>query len=137
MPYKIVLVRHGESEWNKENRFTGWYDCTLSEKGLQEAKWAGETLKKDGYDFDVAFTSRLSRAIKTLNIILEEMNLSWIPVTKNWRLNERMYGALQGLDKAETAAKHGNEQVAIWRRAYAIAPPALDKSSPHWPGRFY
>jgi 2,3-bisphosphoglycerate-dependent phosphoglycerate mutase len=126
--YKLVLVRHGESVWNKENLFTGWTDVDLSEKGLQEAKEGGGTLKKEGYTFDVAFTSVLKRAIRTLWLILDEMDLMWIPVLRNWRLNERHYGALQGLNKAETAAKYGEDQVKIWRRSYDIPPPALEES---------
>src|SRR4030066_1928996 len=123
---KLVLLRHGESTWNKENRFTGWTDVDLSEKGIEEAKKGGRVLKENGYTFDLAFTSVLKRAIKTLDLALDEMDLLWIPVVKNWRLNERHYGALQGLDKSETAAKHGEEQGKIWRRAYDIAPPALE-----------
>ncbi|HQC13899.1 2,3-bisphosphoglycerate-dependent phosphoglycerate mutase, partial [Mesotoga prima] len=122
---KLVLVRHGESTWNKENRFTGWTDVDLSEKGREEAENAGKVLKADGYDFDLAYTSVLKRAIRTLWYIMDEMDLMWIPVIKDWRLNERHYGALQGLNKAETAAKHGEEQVKIWRRSYDIRPPAL------------
>jgi len=132
---KVVLVRHGESTWNKENRFTGWTDVPLSEKGVQEAHLAAKKLKEGGYDFDVAFTSVLQRAIKTLWIVLEDMDLMWIPVTNNWRLNERMYGALQGLNKSETAALHGEEQVKIWRRSYDIAPPKLDEKDERYPGR--
>jgi 2,3-bisphosphoglycerate-dependent phosphoglycerate mutase len=132
--YKLVLIRHGESVWNQENRFTGWTDVDLSEKGVAEGKKAGLQLKKDGFVFDIAYVSVLKRAIKTLNFVLEGMDLLWIPVKKNWRLNERHYGALQGLDKAETAAKHGEEQVKIWRRAYDIAPPPLDKSDERFPG---
>lgn len=132
--YKVVLLRHGESVWNKENRFTGWTDVDLSEKGIIEAKNAGVTLKKEGYNFDVAFTSVLKRAIRTLWIVLDEMDLMWIPVTRNWRLNERHYGALQGLNKAETAQKFGEEQVKIWRRSYDIQPPALEKTDPRYPG---
>lgn len=132
--YKVVLLRHGESTWNKENRFTGWTDVDLSEKGIEEAKKAGKVLKENGFTFDLAFTSVLKRAIKTLNLTLDGMDLMWIPVIKNWRLNERHYGALQGLDKSETAAKHGEEQVKIWRRAYDIAPPALEKNDPRYPG---
>ncbi|KEJ92692.1 2,3-diphosphoglycerate-dependent phosphoglycerate mutase [Synergistes jonesii] len=133
--YKIVLIRHGESEWNKENRFTGWQDVPLSEKGLAEAKAAGALLKKEGYVFDKAFTSVLRRAIKTLWAVLEETDLMWIPVEKSWRLNERHYGALQGLNKADTAAKYGDAQVKIWRRSYATRPPLLEKSDERWPGR--
>jgi 2,3-bisphosphoglycerate-dependent phosphoglycerate mutase len=131
--YKIVLIRHGESTWNKENRFTGWTDVDLSEKGMQEAKKAGQVLKKEGYVFDLAYTSVLKRAIKTLYTVQEEMDLLWIPVIKSWRLNERHYGALQGLDKSETAAKHGEDQVKIWRRAYDIAPPKLEPTDPRSP----
>ncbi|MDX6766860.1 MAG: 2,3-diphosphoglycerate-dependent phosphoglycerate mutase [Candidatus Methylacidiphilales bacterium] len=132
--YKLVLIRHGESTWNKENRFTGWTDVDLSEKGVSEGLKAGHQLKKDGYVFDVAYVSVLKRAIKTLNLVLEGMDLLWIPVHKEWRLNERHYGALQGMDKSETAAKHGEEQVKIWRRAYDIAPPPLEKADERWPG---
>lgn len=122
---KLVLIRHGESNWNKENRFTGWTDVDLSEVGRSEAKRAGQQLKAEGFIFDRAFTSVLSRAIRTLNVILDEMDLTWIPVTKHWELNERHYGALQGLNKAETAAKHGDEQVFIWRRSYDLPPPPI------------
>jgi len=132
--YKLVLLRHGESIWNKENRFTGWTDVDLSEKGREEAKQAGELLKKEGYLFDVAYTSVLKRAIRTLWSVLDEMDLMWIPVHRDWRLNERHYGALQGLNKAETAQKHGEEQVKIWRRSYDIPPPALEKSDERYPG---
>ena len=131
---KLVLVRHGESTWNKENRFTGWTDVDLSEKGHEEAKKAGEILKAEGYDFDLAYTSVLKRAIRTLWYIMDEMDLMWIPVIRDWRLNERHYGALQGLNKAETAAKHGEEQVKIWRRSYDIRPPALEESDERFPG---
>lgn len=124
--YKIILLRHGESTWNKENRFTGWTDVDLSDKGIQEAKNAGQLLKKEGYTFDLAFTSTLKRAIRTLWLASDEMDLLWVPVIKSWTLNERHYGALQGLNKAETAAKHGEEQVKIWRRSYDVPPPALD-----------
>lgn len=132
--YKVVLLRHGESVWNKENRFTGWTDVDLSEKGLTEAKAAGKTLLDEGYTFDVAFTSVLKRAIRTLWIAQDEMDLMWIPVHRSWRLNERHYGALQGLNKAETAAEHGDEQVLIWRRAYDIAPPPLKADDERYPG---
>jgi len=132
---KLVLLRHGESQCNKENRFTGWHDSPLSEQGIKEAKTAGIILKKEGYVFDVAHTSVLSRAIKTLWLALEEMDLMWIPVRKDYRLNERMYGSLQGLDKSETVAKHGEEQVKIWRRSYDIRPPALTKDDPRYPGK--
>ena len=131
--YKIVLLRHGESTWNKENRFTGWTDVDLSEKGIEEAKAAGRLLKAAGYTFDLAFTSVLKRAIRTLWLVTDEMNLLWIPVLKSWTLNERHYGALQGLDKAETAAKHGEDQVKIWRRSYDVPPPALDESDKRHP----
>jgi 2,3-bisphosphoglycerate-dependent phosphoglycerate mutase len=122
---KLVLLRHGESTWNKENRFTGWTDVDLSERGREEAKAAGRLLKDGGYVFDVAFTSLLKRAIRTLGLALDELDLLWIPVTKDWRLNERHYGALQGLNKAETAAKHGDAQIKVWRRSYDIPPPPL------------
>jgi 2,3-bisphosphoglycerate-dependent phosphoglycerate mutase len=129
---KLVLVRHGESTWNKENRFTGWTDVDLSEKGLQEAHEGGRVLKAEGYTFDVAYTSVLKRAIRTLWIVLDEMDLMWLPVHRSWRLNERHYGALQGLNKAETAAKFGEAQVKIWRRSYDIPPPALDTADPRY-----
>lgn len=128
--YKIVLLRHGESVWNQENRFTGWTDVGLTAKGLEEARAAGQLLKQEGYVFDLAFTSVLQRAIKTLWTVLEETDRMWIPIQHSWRLNERHYGALQGLNKAETAAKFGDEQVLIWRRAYAIAPPPLPDGDP-------
>ena len=131
---KLVLIRHGESTWNKENRFSGWTDVPLTAKGVKEAAEAGRTLKKEGYAFDIAFTSVLNRAIKTLWLVLEEMDLMWIPVCHTWRLNERHYGALQGLNKAETAEKHGMEQVHIWRRSYDIRPPALAIDDPRFPG---
>jgi 2,3-bisphosphoglycerate-dependent phosphoglycerate mutase len=130
--YKIVLLRHGESVWNQENRFTGWTDVGLTEKGLAEAHAAGKLLKQEGYAFDIAFTSVLKRAVKTLWTVLEEMDRMWIPVQHSWRLNERHYGALQGLNKAETAAKFGDEQVLIWRRAYDTPPPALDANDPRY-----
>ena len=131
--YKVVLLRHGESTWNQENRFTGWTDVDLSGKGLVEAKEAGKMLKDAGLSFDLAFTSVLKRAIRTCWIALDELDLLWIPVVRHWRLNERHYGALQGLDKAETAAKHGEDQVKIWRRSYDIPPPALNVSDPRHP----
>ncbi len=131
--YKIVLLRHGESVWNKENRFTGWTDVDLSEKGIEEARNAGRILKQEGYTFDLAFTSTLKRAIRTLWLATDEMDLLWIPVIKSYTLNERHYGALQGLNKAETAAKHGEEQVKIWRRSYDVPPPALDENDPRHP----
>jgi 2,3-bisphosphoglycerate-dependent phosphoglycerate mutase len=132
--YKVVLLRHGESIWNKENRFTGWTDVDLSEKGISEAKKAGQLLKNEGFIFDVAFTSVLKRAIRTLWLTLDEMDLMWIPVQNSWRLNERHYGSLQGLNKSEMAEKFGEEQVLIWRRSYDIQPPALEKSDPRYPG---
>lgn len=131
--HKIVLLRHGESAWNKENRFTGWTDIDLSEKGIEEAKKAGEVLKKEGYVFDVAFTSVLKRSIRTLWIVLDEMDLMWIPVYNSWRLNEKHYGALQGLNKKEMAQKYGEEQVLLWRRDYNTPPPALEKSDKRHP----
>jgi len=131
---KLVLIRHGESTWNKENRFTGWTDVELSDKGRQEAREGGEVLKKEGYTFDVAYTSVLKRAIRTLWTVLDEMDLMWIPVYRTWRLNERHYGALQGLNKAETAAKFGEDQVKIWRRSYDIPPPALTADDERYPG---
>ncbi len=133
--YKLVLLRHGESIWNKENLFTGWTDVDLSEKGREEAAQAGLMMKEQGYSFDLAFTSVLKRAIRTLWMVLDEMDLMWIPVQRDWRLNERHYGALQGLNKAETAAKYGENQVKLWRRSYDIRPPALDEADPRYPGR--
>jgi 2,3-bisphosphoglycerate-dependent phosphoglycerate mutase len=130
----LVLLRHGESTWNKENRFTGWTDVELSERGVQEATAAGRLLKDRGYVFDVAYTSVLKRAIKTLWLALEQMDLVWIPIHNSWRLNERHYGALQGLNKAETAARHGMEQTQIWRRSYDVPPPALAPDDPRHPG---
>jgi len=130
---RLVLLRHGESAWNKENRFTGWTDVGLSEKGIQEAMKAGRVLRDEKYVFDLAYTSVLSRAIKTLWIVLEEMDLMWIPVWRNWRLNERHYGALQGLNKAETAERHGAEQTLIWRRSYDVPPPALTPDDERYP----
>lgn len=132
--YKLVLIRHGESEWNRENRFTGWKDVDLSEKGRSEAAAGGETLKSEGYTFDVAFTSVLKRAIRTLWIVLDKMDLMWIPVHRTWKLNERHYGALQGLNKAETAVEYGEDQVLVWRRSYGTPPPALEKSDERYPG---
>jgi len=132
---KLVLVRHGESTWNKENRFTGWTDVDLSEKGREEALKAGQVLMEQGYTFDVAYTSVLKRAIRTLWIIMDEMDLMWIPVYRSWRLNERHYGALQGLNKAEMAAKYGEQQVFVWRRSYDIQPPALTREDERYPGR--
>jgi 2,3-bisphosphoglycerate-dependent phosphoglycerate mutase len=132
--YKLVLIRHGESQWNLENRFTGWHDVNLTDTGIAQAKTGGELMKEAGFEFDLAFTSVLTRAIKTLNIALEEMGQSYIPVERHWRLNERHYGALTGLDKAETAAKHGDEQVKIWRRSFDTPPPSIDESSEYFPG---
>jgi len=131
---KIVLVRHGQSEWNLENRFTGWTDVDLSSNGLLEARKAGEILRDNGYTFDVAYTSVLKRAIRTLWIILDQMNLMWIPVHKSWMLNERHYGALQGLNKAETTTKYGEEQVHLWRRSVDVRPPALERSDTRYDG---
>ena len=131
---KLVLIRHGESDWNRENRFTGWTDVDLSEKGLAEAHEGGLILKAEGYVFDVAYTSVLKRAIRTLWIVLDEMDLMWIPVYRTWRLNERHYGALQGLNKAETAEKFGEAQVKVWRRSYDVPPPALEPADPRYPG---
>jgi 2,3-bisphosphoglycerate-dependent phosphoglycerate mutase len=131
----LVLLRHGESTWNKENRFTGWTDVDLSDRGREEARAAGRLLREGGYVFDMAFTSVLKRAIRTLWIALDELDLMWIPVTKSWRLNERHYGALQGLNKAETAAKHGDAQIKIWRRSYDIPPPALTIDDERYPSR--
>lgn len=131
--HKLVIVRHGESQWNQENRFTGWKDVDLSEKGRTEAQKAGKSLLEQNFEFDLAYTSSLTRAIKTLNSILSEMNLNWLPVIKDWRLNERHYGDLQGLNKAETAAKHGEDQVKIWRRSYDTPPPMMAKTNPEHP----
>jgi 2,3-bisphosphoglycerate-dependent phosphoglycerate mutase len=133
MMKKLVLLRHGESIWNKENRFTGWTDIDLSEKGIKEAHQAGKVLRQDGYTFDIAYTSLLKRAIRTLWITLDGMDLMWIPVVRDWRLNERHYGALQGLNKAETAREHGEKQVYIWRRSYDIRPPALTQEDERYP----
>lgn len=131
--YKLVLMRHGESQWNLENRFTGWTDVDLTDTGRQQARQAGQLLKQEGFEFDLAYTSVLKRAIRTLWIVLDELDLMYLPVTPTWRLNERHYGALQGLNKAETAAQYGDEQVLIWRRAYAIAPNPLDSDDPRHP----
>ncbi len=133
--YKLVLLRHGESEWNKLNLFTGWTDVDLTEKGREEAAEAGRLLKEGGFTFDIAYTSVLKRAIRTLNIVLDVMDLMWIPDVKSWRLNERHYGALQGLNKAETAKKYGDEQVLLWRRSYDVPPPALDENDERYPGK--
>jgi 2,3-bisphosphoglycerate-dependent phosphoglycerate mutase len=132
--YKLVLIRHGESVWNKANLFTGWTDVDLSEKGVEEAHVGAQALLAAGYTFDIAFTSVLKRAIRTLWIVLDEMDLMWIPVHRAWQLNERHYGALQGLNKAETAVKYGDDQVLIWRRSYDVPPPVLEKDDPRWPG---
>lgn len=132
--YKLVLVRHGESVWNKENLFTGWTDVDLSDKGVEEANSAGKVLKEGGFIFDIAFTSVLKRAIRTLWLTLDGLDQMWIPVVRDWRLNERHYGALQGLNKAETAAKYGDDQVLIWRRSYDTPPPALEESDERFPG---
>ena len=131
---KVILIRHGESVWNKENLFTGWTDVDLSNKGFGEAKEAGLVLKEQGFVFDIAFTSVLKRAVRTLWIVLDKMDLMWLPVHHDWRLNERHYGALQGLNKAETAAQYGEAQVKLWRRSYDIQPPALAADDPRWPG---
>ncbi|MDR0659649.1 MAG: 2,3-diphosphoglycerate-dependent phosphoglycerate mutase [Prevotellaceae bacterium] len=136
---RVVLIRHGESQWNKENRFTGWTDVDLTEKGIEEAAAAGKTLKEEGYNFTLAYTSYLKRAVKTLNIILDKLDLDWIPVEKSWRLNEKHYGALQGLNKAETAEKYGEEKVLEWRRSYEVKSPALkpdDHRSPYLDNRY-
>jgi 2,3-bisphosphoglycerate-dependent phosphoglycerate mutase len=132
---KLVLLRHGESVWNKENRFTGWTDVGLTDQGLREAREAGRVLRQEGFAFDVAHTSVLKRAIKTLWVVLEEMDLMWVPVFRSWRLNERHYGALQGLNKAETVDRHGMEQVQVWRRSYDVRPPALTTDDARYPGR--
>jgi len=131
----LVIIRHGESEWNSLNLFTGWTDVDLSEKGRTEAELAGKMLKEEGFDFDVCYTSYLKRAIHTLDIVLDEMDLEWLPVTKAWQLNERHYGALQGLNKKETAEKYGEEQVKIWRRSYDVPPPALDPDDDRNPAK--
>ena len=132
--YKLVLLRHGESVWNKENLFTGWTDVDLSEKGVEEARQAGRLLKAEGYTFDIAYTSVLKRAIRTLWLVMDEMDLMWIPVFRNWRLNERHYGALQGMNKAQTAEKYGEDQVKIWRRSYDTRPPELTTDDERYPG---
>ena len=132
---KLILLRHGESVWNKENKFTGWTDVDLSERGLEEASRAGDTLKKEGLKFDYAFTSVLKRAIRTLWIVMDKMDLMWIPVARSWRLNERHYGALQGLNKKETAIRYGEEQVFIWRRSYDVPPPELSEDDDRYPGK--
>ncbi len=131
---KLVLLRHGESTWNKENLYTGWTDVDLSERGCKEAKEAGRLLREGGYTFDLAYTSVLKRAIRTLWMALDEMDLMWIPVYNTWRLNERHYGALQGLNKAQTAEQYGEQQVKLWRRSYDVPPPPLTRDDPRWPG---
>ncbi len=135
LPLRLVLLRHGESDWNRENRFTGWTDVDLSAKGVEEARAGGRALAADGYRFDLAFTSVLRRAIRTLWITLDELDQMWLPVQKSWRLNERHYGSLQGLNKAEMAAKFGEQQVLAWRRSYDTPPPALDPADPRYEGR--
>ncbi len=132
--FKLVLLRHGESVWNKENKFTGWTDVDLSEKGIKEAKESAQLLKEGGYTFDIIFTSVLKRAIRTMWIVQDDMDMMWLPVRRSWRLNERHYGALQGLNKKETAQKLGEEQVLIWRRSYDVRPPALMEDDPRYPG---
>ncbi|MCO6473770.1 MAG: 2,3-diphosphoglycerate-dependent phosphoglycerate mutase [Melioribacteraceae bacterium] len=132
--YTLVLIRHGESEWNKKNLFTGWTDVDLTEKGIKEAEEGGKVLKEKGFNFDIAYTSVLKRAIRTLDIVLYEMDLMWIPVIKSYRLNERHYGALQGLNKAETTEKYGEEQVTLWRRSYDVPPPELTEDDERYPG---
>lgn len=131
--YKVVLIRHGQSDWNLKNLFTGWTDVDLTEQGIEEAKQGGKVLKEEGFTFDVAYTSVLKRAVRTLNFVLEEMDLVWIPVKKNWRLNEKSYGALQGLNKAETAEKYGEEQVLQWRRSYDVRPPMIEENDERHP----
>ena len=133
--HRLVLLRHGESQWNRENRFTGWVDVDLNDKGLEEAREAARLMDAEKYEFDVAYTSVLKRAIRTLWVVLDGMDMMWIPVYRSWRLNERHYGALQGLNKAETAAKHGDDQVKIWRRSYDTPPPPLDLDDPRHPSR--
>lgn len=133
--YKVVLLRHGESEWNLSNRFTGWTDVDLTETGIAQAKSAGKVLKDNGFKFDIAYVSVLKRALRTLWLALDEMDQLWIPFVKSWRLNERHYGSLQGLNKAETAAEHGEDQVLIWRRSYDVPPPALETSDDRFPGK--
>lgn len=131
--YKLVLIRHGESQWNLENRFTGWHDVDLTEAGIAQARNGGRLLKDAGFEFDLAYSSVLTRAIRTLSLVLEEMDQMWLPVQRHWRLNERHYGALTGLDKAETAALHGDEQVKIWRRSFDVPPPEVSEDSEHFP----
>src|SRR5947208_3736729 len=131
--HTLVLLRHGESDWNRENRFTGWTDVDLSATGVEEARRGGRVLREQGFTFDVAYTSLLKRAIRTLWLVLDGMDLMWVPVHRSWRLNERHYGALQGLNKAETAAKHGEAQVKVWRRSYDVPPPSLSAGDPRHP----
>jgi len=131
---KLVLIRHGESVWNKENLFTGWTDVDLTEKGREEARAGGQALKEQGFEFDIVYTSVLKRAIRTMWTVLDELDQMWLPVVRDWRLNERHYGALQGLNKAQTAEKHGEDQVKIWRRSYDTPPPPLEKDDERWPG---
>jgi 2,3-bisphosphoglycerate-dependent phosphoglycerate mutase len=133
--YKIVLLRHGQSTWNLENRFTGWHDVDLSDQGRQEAAKAGQIMKQEGYKFDLIYTSVLKRAIRTMQLAIEQMDQMWVPVIRNWRLNERHYGALQGLDKSETAAKYGDDQVKIWRRSFDVPPPVLTEDDERYPGK--
>ncbi len=133
--HRLVLIRHGQSTWNRENRFTGWTDVDLTEQGVSEARAGGRLLAEDGFRFDLCYTSVLKRGIRTLWLVLDELDQMWLPVERDWRLNERHYGALQGLNKAETAEKHGAEQVLIWRRSYDIPPPPLDMDDPQYPGR--
>ena len=132
--YKLVLIRHGESQWNLDNRFTGWHDVDLTETGINQAKNAGQILKSHGFDFDLTYTSVLKRAIRTLWHVLDEMDRTWLPMVHTWRLNERHYGGLQGLNKTETAAKYGDEQVLVWRRSYSTPPPALEHGDERWEG---
>jgi len=132
--HRLILLRHGQSLWNKENRFTGWYDVDLSEEGVAEARAAGRLLREEGFEFDVAYTSVLKRAVRTLWLAMEEMDCVWLPVVRAWELNERHYGALQGLNKAETAAEHGEDQVKIWRRSFDTPPPSLTTDDERWPG---
>lgn len=133
--HKLVLVRHGQSTWNLENRFTGWTDVDLSDLGREEARSAGQVLRQEGYEFDVVYTSVLKRAIRTMQIVMDELDQMWVPVIREWRLNERHYGALQGLNKSETARLHGEEQVKIWRRSYSVPPPPLTEDDERYPGR--
>jgi 2,3-bisphosphoglycerate-dependent phosphoglycerate mutase len=132
---QLVLVRHGQSAWNQENRFTGWVDVPLSQLGIEEAQAAGKLLKEQGFEFDVVYTSLLKRAIKTAFIVLEELDQQWLPISRSWRLNERMYGGLQGLNKSETAERHGDKQVQIWRRSYDVPPPPMAETDQYWPGK--